>query len=45
MSIAGNKDKSIRFGINVITSSKDKRSKLFGRCGAIKISDLTFYLQ
>ena len=37
LSIAENKEKTVRFGVNVITSSKDKRSKLYGRGGAIEI--------
>ena len=40
LTVSGNRDKSIRFSVNMITSSKDKRSKLFGRCGGIKVKDL-----
>jgi len=40
LTVAGNKDKAVRFAVNVVTSGKDKRSKLFGRCGGIKIEDL-----
>ena len=40
LTIGTHKDKAVRFGVNMITGGKDKKSKLFGRCDAVKIKDL-----
>ena len=40
LTIAGNREKTIRFGVNVVSTGKDKRSKLFGRVAPVKIADL-----
>ena len=40
MTIADNFFKNVRFGIHLCTSTKDKRSKLYGRGTTIKVSSL-----